>query len=462
MPELTDALRGRDRNGFVAGGLLAISLAAVSVLRAHNHWAGGLDLGLFDQSVWLMSKGSAPDVTFLQGSIFADHVSAVLLLFVPLYLITATPVWLLVGQAVAIGATIVPVRRMARCLGAPGWIATFATVASAPLLAAAVFDFHPLVLAVPGVAWLLVGALEDDRRTALLAVAWIAFCRADAGFVAVGVAILASTHLRWRLIAAGLTSAAAGLAIPHLFGEPRQTFGRYYSDLGDSPVDALIHPWRVASAMVDGSFSSTLIIWLLPVLFLPVLRPRWAAALVVGGSPLLLSSWPGISLPWFHNASVIAPVAIGGALASIAGLRDDSHRRLAVVSLCAGTVVALAMQSPLAPRAPIAVRIPDVLRTNGARVDETIALVSDDVSVAAPNQFAALLAHRRVVYVLPCPFPSLIDDEDDEGIIDICDGRTARPELVLAETFRSEGLRALGYDVEPAPTPGIVVGRRQP
>lgn len=451
----------KDPTGIAVASIVAAALSAVAVARSQNRWAGGLDLGLFDQAVWHLSRGRAPDVSFVGGSIFGDHVSPILLLFAPLYRLAATPVWLLVGQSIALAVTVVPMRRLAAAVGAARWLATVATVGSAPLLAAAVFDFHPLAMATPGVAWMLVGVVEDDDRSALLGLVWVFLCRADTSFVAVGIAFLAIGSLRRRLAVLGAAGALIGLITPHLIGEPRQTFGRYYSDLGDSPLDAILHPWRIVTAIADRSFWETLFIWLLPVLFLTVLRPRWLAALLVGGAPLLLSSWPGVSLPWFHNAAVMAPLAIGGGLAGIASIRGPVYRPLAA-GLLTGCVLALTIQSPLSPQAPVAVRLPDVLAQNGANVDATVALVPADASVAAINQLAAPLARRKEIYVLPCPFPELTEADDDAGLVDICDGRSARPDIVLAPRSHGPALTQLGYDVRDAPTPGIVVGRWLP
>lgn len=449
----------RDVTGLVAALATALTFGGLAVLRARNGWAGGLDLGLFDQAVWDLAHGRGGNVSFTGGNIFEDHVSPVLVLFVPAYLIAATPMWLLAAQAAALGATIVPMRRVAANVHAPAWLATLATAASAPLFAAAIFDFHPLTLAAPGVAWMLVGALEDDHRFAMLGLAWVFTCRADASFVALGIAILASPALRRRLIPWGLLGAAVGLVTPHLLGTPRQTFSRYYADLGESPMDFVLHPWRILNAIADRSFWATLLIWLLPGLLLPVFRPRWFVAILVGGAPLLLSSWPGISLPWFHNASLLAPVAIGGGLAVVGSIRRES-RPPAVGALLAGAALALFLQSPLAPRAPAAVNIREIIDSNGSNIDATLASVPPGASVAAVNQLAAQLAHRQDVYVLPCPFPELIDQQDDEGLIDVCADRSARPDFVLSEVRRSEGLRQLGYVVRPSPTPGIVLAQR--
>ena len=57
----------------------------VYALARHDRYVTtGFDLGIFDQAVWLMSRGRAPFVTTIGIDVFADHVSPVLLAFVPL------------------------------------------------------------------------------------------------------------------------------------------------------------------------------------------------------------------------------------------------------------------------------------------------------------------------------------------------------------------------------------------
>lgn len=130
--------------------IFATVLFALSWLRHHNFWSG-FDLAIFDQASWQLSRGS-DFVSIMDRRVLADHVSPVLYLFAPLYRIVATPLWLLGAQAAALGARVVPVRALARHLGASVPLATFLTLASAPILAAGLFDFHASTLAVPFVA----------------------------------------------------------------------------------------------------------------------------------------------------------------------------------------------------------------------------------------------------------------------------------------------------------------------
>ncbi len=55
------------------------------MLRYRNWWSGAIDLGVFDQGVYLLSQGMAPEVTINGRNLFADHLSLSVLVFVPLY-----------------------------------------------------------------------------------------------------------------------------------------------------------------------------------------------------------------------------------------------------------------------------------------------------------------------------------------------------------------------------------------
>src|SRR5690606_10672095 len=138
--------------------------------------------------------------------------------------------------------------------------------------------------------------------------------------------------------------------------------------LGTSPLDALTHPWRIVTVLLGQQSRDTLLLWLLPTGFLPLLRPRWFLALLVGGLPILLSSKVNTSLPWFHHAGTVAPLAIGGALAGLAWARQrldaapdategrGGRQRTAVLALHAvlplGLALALVSQGPLTPDGP--------------------------------------------------------------------------------------------------------------
>lgn len=268
---------GRDLRGWAAVG--AACFFTLSLRRWADLRAGASDLGIFDQATWLMAHGRAPFVTNIAINVFADHVSAVLLLFVPLYRLVATPVWLLAAQAACLGLTVLPARRLADHFGAGrGWATVF-VLANPFMWNAAVNDVHPVVFATPA------GGVAAARGPPRRPTGRNRRCGphrpvpADTVTVLVGAAIPAGPRVRRRLLWLTPVPLVVSQVLPHVLGT-WQTFERYSGRLGTSPTDALVHPWRLVLLVPTAALQ--LFSWWLPVGFLPLRRPaglppqRWA------------------------------------------------------------------------------------------------------------------------------------------------------------------------------------------
>lgn len=450
--------RPSDRRGLAAAASLALVLGLLGWVRHRNFWSGAFDLGIFDQGVWQLSHGRA-FVSLVERNVFADHLSPVLLLFVPLYWVAATPLWLLAGQAVALGAAVLPMRALARDLDVSPWLATGLVAASAPLLAAATFDFHSSTLAVPWVAATLLYGRRDEPRRALLAAIGVLVCRADLGFAVVAAGLLAGPRTRGRLVVTGLVGAVAGSALPGLFGKTNG-WAPHFGHLGSGPLDAALHPWRVGEALLSEGSLRPLATWVLAAGCLVVLRGRWMVALVVAGLPVLLSRWGATEQPWFHYGAPMAPIAIGGTLAAldrrVAPWRPGPLRAL----VGTGVAVTLVTSSPLALAAPDQFRAWNVLRPAPGEPAAALAAVRPGDVVSADNRLAAHLAHRERIYLFPLPFGMVEGFFADGAEPDL---RTYPPglvDVVVAPTDEVDGKPIEGYEVV-ARVEGYVVLRRR-
>lgn len=383
--------------------IFATVLFALSWLRHHNFWSG-FDLAIFDQASWQLSRGS-DFVSIMDRRVLADHVSPVLYLFAPLYRIVATPLWLLGAQAAALGARVVPVRALARHLGASVPLATFLTLASAPILAAGLFDFHASTLAVPFVAAALYWGVADRPGLAGLAGAIVVLCRADLALAVAAAALLASRRSRLPLAVIAGVGAVASVGVPSLFGA-EERWSSYYAHLGSSPADVLMNPWRVVGHLV-GQPAMTLVVWALAGGFLVGVRLRWLIALCLAGLPVLLSNWKGNHLPWFHYGAPVAPFAIGGTLAALAGAEAQvrwvvDRLRVAVVAVPALMLVAA---SPLAPGAPPRHRLWSTVRPNAAADFRMLLQELDGDGVLSVEQpLLPHLSQRPTLFLYPTPF----------------------------------------------------------
>lgn len=442
-----------DRSGLAAAGALAVLLAALSWLRHQSFWSGAFDLGIFDQAVWQLAHGRDA-ISLVDRRVFADHFSPVLLLFVPLYRIAATPAWLLAGQALALGATVLPLRALARDLAAPPAAATWLTAASSPLLAAALFDFHPSTLAVPFIATTILYGRRDRTGPALAGSLGVALCRADLGLTVVAAAIVAGRRTRLPLVLSGVAMSLLGAVGPGLFGETNG-WAPHFGHLGDGPLDAALHPWVIVGALVSSEALRPLLVWLLAAGAIVVLRPRWLGALLVAGLPILLSRWGATGEPWFHYGAPMVPFAIGGTLDALGQARDRSaawRRRVAPIVVVAPVLV-LATASPLSPSAPDQFQLWVTLSSpSGWDAEAAIEQVEPGEVVSADNRLVPHLAHREQVFMFPLPF----------GMIDGFFAPDAEPDLDHYPSDLIDVVIATQDTVDGRPIPGYVVVDRVP
>ncbi len=380
--------------------MLGALFALAGVLRYRNWWSAAIDLGVFDQGIWLLSRGLAPEVTINGRNLFADHLSPIVVLFVPLYRLWATPYWLFAAQGVALGATVGPLCALARHEGLPRWTGTAAVALGSPLAAAAAFDFHPSTLAVPFVAWAVLEVRRGNLTRASVAGLLIMSCRAELGWVLIGLAIVAAPHLRRRLLVLGSLGVILGVAVPAALGA-HGTFTVHYGQLGATPLDALTHPWRVLATLASAGTLTKLAILFVPVFGLTFWKWRWAVAALVASLPILLSQWSGTRRPGLHYWAPTYPIAVGGALIALAAM--ERHRRVGCGLLVVGGLVAMATMSPLSPLAPPSVGWRSFTDHRYAR-EEAAASVRPGDSVVASERILSHLTHRREAWLFPNPY----------------------------------------------------------
>jgi uncharacterized membrane protein len=448
-----------DRGGLVAAAGLAAVCTAVSWLRWKNYWAGGFDVGVFDQGAYLMSRGHAPEISLLGRDLFSDHLSPVMVLFALPYRVMPTVFWLFLAQGVCLGLTVLPMRALARDVGVDQRLATLLVVLSAPLAAAAMFEFHPNTMAVPFLAWALLGARRGDVRLTTLACLAVLVCRADLGWVLASTAIVARGRT-WRpLVVLGIAGMVSGSIVPGLLGNPG-TWVPYYGHLGSGPLDFALHPWRLVTEGLTRDSVSTYFTWLLPVGLVVVFRPRWLVAIAIAGFPVLFSRWAGTQLPWFHYGAPFVPLVIGGALEALSSPKSEVPIYRSPAVAIAGAVVAALLFGPLAPRAPDSVRLWKVVRADPSfDYASAVATVRDDDAVSATNRALSHLMHRDDAFLFPLPFTT-IKGTYPAGLETPPSQRDAQDvDIVILDPKDAAAGRDQGFD-KPVPVHGLYVARR--
>lgn len=277
---------------WVVAAALSTVLALLALARARSLEAD-VQLAESLQAMWLLREGAGTAVTLADGHhVLAPHLSLLLWPIAQLTRALPAQTTLLVVQAVALGSAVVPLWRLARR------VANLRAGAACTLLAAYALypavhgvnlsGFHVEAVALP---LLLVAALAGltERHVVLgLACGAVVLARADLGLAVAGLGLVLVLNGRRRGGAAALvgglvwTAVAAFVVQPWLDGS--NVHLEAFSGYGDSAAavvwGALTRPGDVLADAASETNLDLVILLLGPLLFLPVLVPRFLAGVV--------------------------------------------------------------------------------------------------------------------------------------------------------------------------------------
>jgi uncharacterized membrane protein len=413
---------------WLAGALCAGWYFTVSYTRHAHFGSGSRDMGLFLQSVWLLSRFTSPENTVMGMNAFADHMELVDVLVAPLMWVWADAGALLLVQAVAAGLGAVPVWRMAASrLGSPasGALAAAAYFLSYEIANGVQFDWNPTTVSLGLFPWAVEAALSGRwRRMALFLVA-VGLCKENLLLYVGGLGLmLAVTGAPRRVVVATVVLPAMAFAVEMklLFPLFREGGFRhfYFTDLGTDFLDVALNllrtPARALSVLftpgqkVDGlllPFTSTAFLGLLaPSSLLPMLP-----GILERFGSTFSNSWWG-----HHYGGPTHALAVCGAILGGARLRARLVARPALAAPAAEPLrhaaglwpaVTLLLATVLVDGGPWGATDLFVLRKpyhpsvgDRATMRAAVDSVPPAVSVAAQNYLVAHLATRPRIYML--------------------------------------------------------------
>jgi len=154
------------------------------------------DMGHYDQAVWGITKKGFLLNTSLFNIPFNKlgfHFDPVLYLFSPLYYLKPTVNWLILAQALALAVSAWPIYRLAGHYTqnlTTGFLWSAAYLTNPFLVNAATWDFHPLTLAVPFVAYAVLALERKNFFPLLLSCSFILLCKEHFGLMVAGFGLL--------------------------------------------------------------------------------------------------------------------------------------------------------------------------------------------------------------------------------------------------------------------------------
>lgn len=298
-----------------------------------NAW----DLGIFSQAVWQYSRfemgfNSVRGIPCLLG----DHFHPILMAFAPLYWIWSDPVMLLLAQAFLVAIAAFPIHRIARSKLQDDFTAMAVSLAYLGfwgIFAAVIFDFHPIIVFLPLLAFAYYFLDRDRILPFMLMVALMLLVEEDmiTTVFALGVYVLCKRKYFLGLsicaISLGWFFTITQIFIPRI-STSSYAYWQHYAYLGSNMWQAalklLSNPLRIFKYLFYPLRKVLLLLlMLLPFAFLPLL-----GLFSIVGLPYLaqrfLSDYPGHWAPASHYNAVLGVIL---ALATVEAIAFLNRRR---------------------------------------------------------------------------------------------------------------------------------------
>ncbi len=393
------------------------------------------DLAIFDQAVWLISRGATPFVTVRGLHILADHFSAILYLLAPLYWLAATPKTLLLAQTIVLALGAIPVYGLARArkLAMPVALLFACTYLCYPAMQwSNTREFHPDTFATP----LLLAAFyylhQNNSRSYFACLVLACLTKETIGMTVVFLGLYALTQRKKRLglqtILFGIVSLIIAMSIVRHFNQAPSPYPYLYEHWGKLSFGAATNLlWRISW----GNWFYYLKL-LVPVLFLALAAPEVLLVALPTIGANLLSNRSGMNDIEEQYTALLTPFVLAAAVigyARIAPRMGGFGRAAVLANLAIWSVGASLLWGPFS-------KDTDRLYSRRTSTDakETrrlLASIPANASVSAQMPLGAQVSRRKTIYHFPNPFQRNVFGGTRQALVEIAamDTASLKPEF---------------------------------
>ncbi len=396
-------------------GASIIILFTYSSLKHTLFHSTALDLGWFDQAVYLISKGQPPIVSFWGHHILGDHAALILYPLAILYKIFPDVHWLFAVQAVALALGAWPTWALARQAGLKEEQAIALAVVYLlypEVFNVNLFDFHTEVIALPLLLAAVLAARLERIGWFCLSIVLILGCKEVLSLTVAAMGLWLLVFEKKRLY--GVFALTAGVGwfliasqeiIPFFSGGEVAAVGRYRY-LGNSVFEIVsnlvIKPWLLLGRVISMSTLNYLVALLVPVIW--GISLQHLAPLVCVLPTLLMNILSDISAQRdlaYQYSIPILPFLLLAVIATLAAgrgwLRNGRH-------IILWSLVAFLLMANYREIKSYTGTLDTWQAMRGA-----IAQIQTQGGVLTDNQYAPHVTHRPVVKLFYSDLPSAAD-----------------------------------------------------
>jgi uncharacterized membrane protein len=401
--------------------LFALAYALYAIWE-HNHFQTDFDLSIADQAVWHYAHLQTPEITTINPPVnmLGDHFSPILIGLTPLYWLWSDPRMLLIAQAAAIAASIVPVFLFAQPrMGRTGAYFLAAAYGLFWGISAAVgYQFHELAFSPLLIALCILFADRRQWTAYFVSLVVLLLVKENMAVLAVfiGLWLISGRELRRGAITIGIGIAwyflAINLLLPAFAGHDytHWTYTALGPDAPGAVKGVITHPDLPFRLLFDDHTKRETLL----LLVVPFCGLIFGSRLIILCIPLVAQQlFSSYAAQWgtdFHYWLPIAPVLAMGAADGFHNLlrllRREQHLALAGAVVAA---VMLAVNVGLAHRFPLWKLVEPGFSLSASPTDRAAERAIEEVpggaSATAPASQVAHMSERSQIHLLGYPSP---------------------------------------------------------
>ncbi|MCX6809703.1 MAG: DUF2079 domain-containing protein [Candidatus Berkelbacteria bacterium] len=332
--------------------IFAFSVLLYSVLSVQRHSifrSFTMDLAGYDQAIYLLSRFQTPVSTIYHfKNLLGDHFEPILAILSPLYRLGFNVKSVLVAQAVFFSLSIFPIYAIAKKYLKSNLSAALISLSLVFFIGvqdALEFDFHPLILAVPALAYAIY-FIEENKLWGFLASVLVGFLSKEVFAIYaifLGIYTIFKKKYWWGIAAIflGVTwyFLAIKVFIPRLSGGAYLYIGAYH-DLGANAGQILkTMITKPIYTLQIFFFPEVKIVSMLAILSSACFLSFFAPSALILILPMFGEKYLSIDrsnawVMWWHYTVTLAPVLFYSAILGVAKIKEKfSNKKLIILSL---------------------------------------------------------------------------------------------------------------------------------
>jgi uncharacterized membrane protein len=390
------------------------------VLRHDRFRTIDFDLGIHDQSIWLLAHLKSFD-TVRGLPVFGHHATFAYYFLVPVLWLGGNPNTWDVLQVIALASTALPIYFVAKRKLVNTWFALGLAVAwllQPPVQFFAWETFHPEVMAIPFLLWAYWAAESRRRWPYIVFIVLALLWKEDVSLFVIGFGAMYLFRRRNRLALATMGLGAVWFLVfgvwfvPHEAGG-KTVYGGLYGSLGDTPGQvartAMTHPGQIVDRLNKNDAPSYARDLLTPYGFVPLAAPE---ALLSGLPQVAINALSTADFTWnlhyHYQALPLASLAIASVEAVDRLRRFRRWRNGAPVAV--GAIISAALVATMTVGiSPIGEEFnhgywPLSVPGDVAARNEAMRMIGPSDGVSADYSAVPHLTHRDTIYTFPNPW----------------------------------------------------------